>query len=348
MSRLTTLRCFFLSLILALSGFAPAAIAAIQLPPTLPRPNAEAGPTKINYVVWAADITKIDSVEQTFTINFMLILRWNDPSLKHNGPGNKKYPLSEIWNPNLLIANDAGGTTRSLPEFGEVTPDGDVVYRQRILGTFTDLLDLRDFPFDQATFGIHFTMPGYRPEDIRFEPDPAMVAAGMRDGSGLSNHLIIQDWQVLSSSAGSSDYQIAPGLSTAGLTFEFTAARNSQYFILKVILPLLLIVMMSWSVFWIDPSDTGPQFSISVTSMLTLIAYRFAIEANVPKLPYLTRLDAFILTSTLLIFLALIEVITVSKFSKDGRIDTARAIDRRCRWIFPLVFVVCATVSLLH
>ena len=74
--------------------------------------------------------------------------------------------------------------------------------------------------------------------------------------------------------------------------------------------------MMSWAVFWIDPSDLGPQFSIAVTSMLTLIAYRFAIESNIPKLPYLTRLDAFILMGTLLVFLSLIEVIIVTTMAK--------------------------------
>jgi hypothetical protein len=40
----------------------------------------------------------------------------------------------------------------------------------------------------------------------------------------------------------------------------------------------------------------------AATSMLTLIAYRFAVDSQLPALPYMTRLDAFILTSTLLVF----------------------------------------------
>ena len=46
-----------------------------------------------------------------------------------------------------------------------------------------------------------------------------------------------------------------------------------------------------------------------MTSMLTLIAYRFAIDSQLPPLPYMTRLDVFILTSTLLVFFSLIEVV---------------------------------------
>jgi gamma-aminobutyric acid receptor subunit beta len=79
-------------------------------------------------------------------------------------------------------------------------------------------------------------------------------------------------------------------LKITGYVFEFHATRLAQYYLLKVILPLLLIVMMSWTVFWIDPTNGGPQISVAVTSMLTLIAYRFAIGSEVPKLPILLDL----------------------------------------------------------
>src|SRR4029077_14072485 len=79
---------------------------------------------------------------------------------------------------------------------------------------------------------------------------------------------------------------------------------------------LLLIVMMSSTGFWIHPTKGGPEISVAVTSMLTLIAYRFAIGSEVPKLPYLTRLDAFILASSLLVFLSLIEVMLTTKNSR--------------------------------
>jgi gamma-aminobutyric acid receptor subunit beta len=141
---------------------------------------------------------------------------------------------------------------------------------------------------------------------------------------------------------------MAPGLEIAGYTFEFHATRLGQYYLLKVILPLLLIVMMSWTVFWIDPTNGGPQISVAVTSMLTLIAYRFAIGSEVPKLPYLTRLDAFILASSILVFLSLIEVMLTTKLATDNRIDLARTIDRRCRIFFPLTFIGASAAIFLR
>ena len=90
--------------------------------------------------------------------------------------------------------------------------------------------------------------------------------------------------------------------------FEFTASRNVEHYILKVILPLVLIVIMSWAVFWIDPVNASSQVSIAMTSMLTLIAYRFAIDSQLPLLPYMTRLDAFI-NKHVARFFSLIEVV---------------------------------------
>jgi len=126
------------------------------------------------------------------------------------------------------------------------------------------------------------------------------------------------------------------------------ASRSMQHYILKVILPLVLIVIMSWTVFWIDPSEGGSQIGVAVTSMLTLIAYRFAIDTQLPRLPYMTRLDAFILISTLLVFLSLIEVLLTTILDNKQQIERAKTIDRYCRVIFPVIFAVASVAIFGH
>ena len=258
----------------------------------------------------------------------------------------KTYALADIWHPELLAANDDGSVKRTLPQKAEVTSDGTVIYRQLFAGSFAQRLDLRAFPFDQHRFGAHFLIVGYRPEEIQFIPDEALVAAGLPQGAGIAT-LTLADWKVDAPAALTQPYQTAPGLQIAGYAFEFHATRLSQYYLLKVILPLLLIVMMSWTVFWIDPTNGGPQISVAVTSMLTLIAYRFSIGSEVPRLPYLTRLDAFILASSLLVFLSLIEVMLTIRLATDNRTDLARIIDR-CRIFFPLVFIGASAAIFLR
>jgi hypothetical protein len=330
--------------------FCAAAFAQTPSPMPIPpqRPEAEAGPTKVSYAVWIGDITQIDSVAQTFSANLILILRWRDPQLAHGEPSAKQYALDDIWHPRILVANEAGEIGRSLPEIADVAADGMVTYRQRLIGSFSQSLNLRAFPFDEDAFRVRIVVLGYRPEDILLAPDPMALAAGMREGIGMAGKLTIQDWRVSSITARAEPYQVTPGMQVAGFSFEFRAARNAHHFVIKVIIPLILIVMMSWAVFWIEPNDANTQMAVAVTAMLTLIAYRFAVDSDVPKLPYLTRLDAFILMSSVLVFLSLIEVMVTTKFATMDRIELARRIDRRCRWIFPLMFTVVTAFIFLH
>jgi len=313
--------------------------------PVLP---AETTPMKISVGVWIADITKIDSVAQTFSANFVLVMRWHDARLAHAGPGSKRYPLEEVWHPPWLLGNTEGGVERSLPETVDVAADGSVLYRQRIVGSFAQALDLRAFPFDHDTFRIHVVVPGYTPEDIEFLPDPIFVAKGFSEGAGIAPELTMQEWRVDSPATRALPYIAGPDVRVAGYACEFTAFRNTRHFIVKVIIPLFLIVMMSWTVFWIEPTNSGSQISLAVTTVLTLIAYRFAVDAEVPKLPYTTRLDAFILASTLLVFGSLVEVIVTTNLAEHGRIDFARAIDRRSRVIVPIVFLILSAICFLY
>jgi hypothetical protein len=323
------------------------ATAPVPLPPTPPRPGAEAGPAKVGYAVWLGDVKQIDGVAQTFSVSFVVAMRWHDPQLAHAGPGAKQYSLDDIWHPRLLILNEAGDTERSLPEVADVAPDGTAVYRQRLIGTFSQSLNLRAFPFDRDTFRVPFVSLGHRPAEVAFAPDEMAIAAGMREGIGLPEKLTIQDWRVESATTRASPLHVTPGVELASFAFEFTAARRAHHFIIKVIIPLILIVAMSWAVFWIEPTDAATQVGVSITAMLTLIAYRFAVDSDVPKLPYLTKLDAFILMSTVLVFLSLIEVMVTTKLANRNRTELARAIDRRCRWIFPLVFAIATTLTFL-
>src|SRR5439155_27287104 len=110
--------------------------------------------------------------------------------------------------------------------------------------------------------------------------------------------------------------------------------------ILKEIPPLLLILTMSWSVLWTEPTNTYTQFCIAVTSMLTLIAYRFAVDTQLPRLPSITRLDAFFLVSTLLVYLSLIEVFVTTILDNNDQVARAKKLDRYCRVIVPIIFVI--------
>src|ERR1700694_2230097 len=273
-----------------------------EMPAVIDRPVAEAGPTQVSIGIWIIDINNIDSAQQTFTAEIAIVLRWKDSRLAHTGNGVVRYSLEQIWHPRAVIVNESNSVTRKFPDMAEVEPDGRVIYRQRYAGAFTQPLRLRSFPFDRQTFRLQVVAVRYRPSEVQFVPDQEWIDNGLKQAGGIAPSITLPDWTIENWNTKSLSYALAPSFEYSGYAFEFTAARDVQHYVLKVILPLVLIVMMSWSVFWTDPTNSNTQFSIAVTSMLTLIAYRYAVDSQLPRLPYMTRLDVFFLISKLLVF----------------------------------------------
>jgi Neurotransmitter-gated ion-channel ligand binding domain/Neurotransmitter-gated ion-channel transmembrane region len=317
-------------------------VRSAETPVLIDRPGSGNGPTQVSVGIWVVDINSIDSAQQTFTADIATVLRWKDPRLAHTGTGVAHYALDQIWNPRVAIVNETNSVSLRLPESAEVDADGTVTYRQRYVGSFTQALHLKSFPFDKQTFRVHLVAVRFRPNEVQFVQNKEWVDAGLKQAGGISPSVTLPDWTVEKYEIKNMVYALAPGLERSGYVFEFTALRNVQHYVLKVILPLVLIVMMSWAVFWIDPSTSNSQISVAVTSMLTLIAYRFAVDSQLPRLPYMTRLDALFLTSTLLVFFSLIEVLATTILDNNRQAERAKTIDRWCRVIFPVIFAIAS------
>jgi hypothetical protein len=302
------------------------------------QPRNADGITEVTIGVYVLDIDGIDTANQSFTANIALIMSWHDPRLAQTEADRVSVPLNNVWNPRVQIVNQQK-IWPTFPEIVEIDNQGNALYRQRYWGDFSQPLDLKDFPFDSQNFKFHFVAAGNSPDDLVFIKHPM---------TGISDRLSVADWDVKNITAGSEPF----GFSTnpkmiAGYSVEIEASRKSGYFWVKVIIPLILIVMMSWIVFWIDPRESGSQISVAITSMLTLIAYRFAVGADMPKLSYLTRLDLFILGGTVLVFASLLVVVVTSTYAKTGKVDRAQTIDLWARVLFPLGFILLGLKALV-
>jgi hypothetical protein len=141
---------------------------------------------------------------------------------------------------------------------------------------------------------------------------------------------------VVAARLGERRVELVPDSSVVTLTID--AKRRVGYYIIQVIIPLVAIVLMAWTVFWIDSSVVPTRVGVVVTTMLTLIAYRFMLANHVPRLSYLTRLDYFMLGSTTLIILTLFAMAGTSYLKMRGRDDIVVRIDRMGRLLFPLIF----------
>lgn len=298
--------------------------------------------TEVEISIVLLDLRSINDSDQSFTANVFFMAQWHDHRLAHDGPDVLWRDLYEVWNPRLQIVNRQQGLALSMPQTVEVAPDGTVTYRQRAVGQFSQKLHLADFPFDRQAFEIQLLAVGYSPSEIVF-------VGSSKVPSGVVPELSLPDWTILEPRGVPRVYQPFPHIPpVAGFVFQVDATRKLGYYRWKIIIPLLLVVAMSWLVFWIDPELAGPQISVAVTSMLTLIAYRFMVSGMLPKVSYLTRMDQFISMSTLLVFLTLVEATLTVTLANRGKEGLARALDRTCRWSFPLAYVLALAWAAVH
>ena len=108
------------------------------------------------------------------------------------------------------------------------------------------------------------------------------------------------------------DVLMQEGQYASGLNIAITVERKTGYYIFKVIFPIVLILMICWSVVWIHPRELESRLTITIVCLLSLIAYNFVIDKELPKLEYLTVLDWVILISYL--YAAIPNFLTIASF----------------------------------
>lgn len=309
--------------------------------PELERPSLWGEPTKVEILIYVIDVDGVNSAEQNFSSSIYLEARWNSPVLRHEGPGTLIRGTTEIWTPRLTIVNQQQAWN-AFPASVDISPDGDVVFRQKIWGWFSQTLDLRDFPLDRQTLTISIVAPGL------LESEVAMVPMAREHGrsSGIAEEFSVPDFDVLSWKAQPRPYVPFEGyVGIAGFVMEIDIERQMNYYIWKIIFPICLIVIMSWVPRWIDPKQIGTNIGIATTSFLTLVAYLFAVAHLLPPISYVTRMDLFILLSTLMVFIGLLQTVATASLIKIKASTLIARVDRWSRIAYPVILLAVLGVS---
>ncbi len=311
--------------------------------PELERPTVWGEPTEVQIGIYVIDVDEVNSADQSFAASVYFEARWRNPFLRHEGPGPKQRSLSDVWNPRLTIVGQQM-IWRSYPDSVEIRPDGTVVYRQKLWGRFSQPLQLRDFPFDRQQLSIHMVAAGLLEDDVKIVP----LVNESGTTSGVAKAFSLPDFDVVDFEVLSQPYfprQGHPGV--AGFELRIQIVRQPTYFILKVIIPLCLIVIMSWLPRWINPKETGTNIGISTSAFLTLVAYLFAITVLLPRVSYVTRMDRFILLSTLMVFAGLIQSAWNTVMVGKQKNKTAEWVGNGSRFLYPFLLLVVLVYSFL-
>ena len=172
--------------------------------------------------------------------------------------------------------------------------------------------DMRKFPFDTQILIAEIESFAWTSKDMIFHLEEELV--------GFSSEFEVPEFNI-EKVEEHLEVRMEPRdrYSFSELVAEVYVRRDPNYYITKVIIPLGLIVCISWAVFWMDGSDLADRMAISFTGVLTSVAYQFIVAESLPRHIYNTFLDNFVLISFVMMALTIIENIGVSMLLKQEK-----------------------------
>jgi hypothetical protein len=283
-------------------------------------------------------IKKVDAIEGTVEVDFILYVQWIDPSLVGVAVEDRP-PYTEglreeqhgdqpcLWNPNLEINNDV-----SLEQMWEKFPapyqdaaSGKVVWGARYRGAISNRMNLRQFPMDSDYIAIVVGSKDMDESKMLLEVDPDKHGFKDAPGDRIKDNQL-EEWSLdvpivslkRSGPTGSGAYY-------ANIEYGLVVHRLSWFYSSKILSIVYMLVFVSWTVFFIPPVNFVDRLNIILVLFLSTIAFLYVANDSLPKVPYLTLLDKLMLTSFVSQFVVLIESFIAFILAKQEEADAAMA-----------------------
>ncbi len=301
------------------------------------------------------NINEINDETETFEFTGVLTLQWRDPRQAFDpvaeGAGEKVFQgayqfdeLSTGWYPQVFLVNESG-LFQTNGVMLRIRPDGTSTLIVSLNAAAESDLNMRRFPVDAHRLEAVFEVLGFDREEVVF-------AVAEADSSVASSQPVeVPQWKLTAINLNVRD-RAARYAGTRGVSSSFAITvevqREPLYIVRLIVFPLMIIVFLSFTVFWMDPSSPGDRLSVSFIGILTGVAYQIVMSDHMPRIAYFTLMHAFLNVSFLTMCATVVLNLVAGGLGKQGREAAADHLDRRCRWLFPLCYLgLNATISLI-
>ncbi len=294
----------------------------------------------VEIAVTIDQITDLNQKDENFTVVGNLKLSWVDNRFAYNPDtckcNEKNYESKQFVN----YLNDAGlnwpkfiflnqqGRRHVQEELIKIYPDGEVLYFER----FTVTLQAPDFnfskfPFDPQEFYIRI---------IALEPIQHYLFSINEEPTEIGDNLGEEEWFVTDYEYNISSYQARNTFTQFNL--RISADRHTEYYLFRIFIPLLLIVIVSWFIFFMR--DFARRVDISVTTLLVFVAFNFTLGSDLPRLGYLTFMDNIIMIAFAVTCLGVVCNVLLRRIEAKGNRELAEYLDQYITWGYPILVVL--------
>lgn len=293
-------------------------------------------PQKVYTGIYLMNVYDLDINGYSYYADFYVWFRWKGKL----DPTKIEFVNSiEKWGSTEVVFHDST----------KVLPDGYSYNGMRFEGRFYHSFELKDFPMDQHPLDIRIESVEYSKDSLVYVPDTSKTL--LREGFNIPGWKIKKAEIVTHNNTYKTNFGEPTGPPTfSNFTFKLTIGRPLSYFLLKLLLPLLVMLMASLLGLFIHPDYIDARISLPIGGLLSCVFLQQSYSSALPDVGYMVLMDRIYLVAYILIAIIMMRIIKGSNIltNKDQRKNTQQlwAKDRRAGYLL-MGFIALAILTLV-
>lgn len=311
---------------------ASAAAAASEPAPAPAAPAAPAAAERVHVGIYVNSIQDVSFKDSKYVVDFYVWFRWRKDTAIED-----MKPLETFEIMNGKVENKGSIVEKEVGEYRYASA--------RVLATINEVWDLSAFPFDRHRIAVHIEDSAHDKRQVVFLPDT--------DNSRLGEEIEVSGWnfsgfrldvtdQKYQSNYGDISLPTNAESTYSRASFSADMVRSSHGMAAKILLVLFVSTMVAFVGFLIKVVDLDPRFGVAIGALFAVVASQFIVAGMIPDNGGITLADELHVLALALIFGSLVVSSYTLRVHEGGDEERADRIDRRCAWIFPLLFIAAS------
>ncbi|CAN7983048.1 unnamed protein product [Ixodes hexagonus] len=271
--------------------------------------------------MYVRSISDFSDDTRDYKMQVTLRREWRDERLVFDMKSGKKHITLQddrlIWKPDTFISNEIDGHFHDITQpnvLVRVSPDGRIMHSIRLTMKLTCPMDHRNYPFDTQNCSIRLVSYAHTTEDVIYrwrEDDPVQV----------SQNLYMRKFYLVHFETSDCLSQTRTGLYSC-LKADFMYERVPHTTMIKVFIPCVMLVLLSWIPLWLNPKATLLRFLVPLLVLLAMAnAVNTLNQHHIPQTGYVKSVDIWTGTCLTFVFAILVEVTIVDYVLRVYRKD---------------------------